>query len=143
MKRDRGEALRLLVRSAELGKVQAQVQYAALLGDGRGGVRRDEAAAVAWLGRAAEAGYAEAQFRLAALVRAGRGCPADAARAAALVDAAAGKGCQLETAPLSVVSPSSRLILRRAIVSRHGLEAWTFFLKERARARGTPTLKRR
>ncbi|KAH8049558.1 hypothetical protein JL722_11854 [Aureococcus anophagefferens] len=92
LKRDRGEALRLLVRSAELGKVQAQVQYAALLADGRGGVARDEASAARWLETAADGGYAEAQFRLGCMVAAGKGGPADAARARRLVAAAAAQG---------------------------------------------------
>ena len=42
----------------------------------------------------------------------------------------AGKGRdigQLQTAPISVVSHSFRLILERAIISRNGLEACTFF----------------
>ena len=53
-----------------------------------------------------------------------------------LVALRAGKGRdigQLHTAPLSVVFHSLRLISRRAIISRNGLEARMCFL-ERARA---------
>ena len=48
----------------------------------------------------------------------------------------AGKGCeggQLQTAPISVVFHSFRLMFGRAIISRNGLEAWVLF-PERARA---------
>ena len=58
--RDRKEALRLLIKSAELGKTEAQCQYAQLLAEGAGGVKRDEREACEWL-RIADC--AEARYR--------------------------------------------------------------------------------
>ena len=73
--RDRKEALRLLIRSAELGKTEAQCQYAQLLVEGAGGVDRDEAEACEWLRIAASNDCAEAQYRLGLFTLQGRGTP--------------------------------------------------------------------
>jgi len=79
--RDRTEALRLLIRSAELGKTEAQCQYAQLLVEGAGGVDRDEAEACEWLRIAARNDCAEAQYRLGLFTLRGRGTPQNARQA--------------------------------------------------------------
>ena len=87
--RDRKEALRLLIKSAELGKTEAQCQYAQLLAEGAGGVKRDEREACEWL-RIADC--AEARYRLGLFTLEGRGTPKNPDKAHALIADAASDG---------------------------------------------------
>ena len=88
-KRDRKEALRLLIKSAELGKTEAQCQYAQLLAEGAGGVKRDEREACEWL-RIADC--AEARYRLGLFTFEGRGTRKDPEKAHSLIADAASEG---------------------------------------------------
>ena len=87
--RDRKEALRLLIKSAELGKTEAQCQYAQLLAEGAGGVKRDEREACEWL-RIADC--AEARYRLGLFTFEGRGTRKDPEKAHSLIADAASDG---------------------------------------------------
>ena len=89
MRRDRKEALRLLIKSAELGKTEAQCQYAQLLAEGAGGVKRDEREACEWL-RIADC--AEARYRLGLFTFEGRGTRKDPEKAHSLIADAASEG---------------------------------------------------
>ena len=89
VQRDRKEALRLLIKSAELGKTEAQCQYAQLLAEGAGGVKRDEREACEWL-RIADC--AEARYRLGLFTFEGRCTRKDPEKAHSLIADAASDG---------------------------------------------------
>ena len=88
---DKREARRWLLRSAEHGNSEAQLELGNALREGLGGVQDYERAAM-WLQLAAENGNADAQYSLAVMYRRGMGVATDYAKAYTWFNVAAAQG---------------------------------------------------
>ena len=88
---DKREARRWLLRSAEHGNSEAQLELGNALREGLGGVQDYERAAM-WLQLAAENGNADAQYSLAIMYRRGMGVATDYVKAYTWFNVAAAQG---------------------------------------------------